>query len=429
MKKSLLFAAFAVFAMCAQAQDPAEWTFNAENVEVGSYAPGTDVVSGIYTFTCTKKSWDVDANNARFSNDTTVVYPQRIKAKGKDCIIKIEAPSAGTLIFGARTGSNSETTRTLVATQAGAELYNAVVQEADTMEHEYGVTPKAYYTTNVAVPAAGTVEVTMPAGNLNYYFIQFTADAVEDPEKPDTPDTPETPDTPVDPQPTDDNILNPALLTAGDYAETTTFGIYTMVVVPGTEETKPWTIDTSNARFSHDPDTQFTHRFKPNGKNNYISVAVPEAGTLTICSRTGSSSATDRNMVVAQGENALFDEFITDELVPNDNYSKVYKTSVVKVPAAGEVTITNPVNSINYYYIEFKNDAGVKHVFDLNKVFMSNNVVAAAGAEKVLVYDATGRLVRVANAQEVDLSKVAGGIYIVKAVYANGETQTLKVRK
>ena len=71
----------------------------------------------------------------------------------------------------------------------------------------------------------------------------------------------------------------------------------------------------------------------------------------------------------------------------------------------------------------------MKHVFDLNKVFMSNNVVAAAGAEKVLVYDATGRLVRVANAQEIDLSKVAGGIYIVKAVYANGETQTLKVRR
>lgn len=428
MKKTLLFAAFAAFVMCAQAQDPAEWSFNAESVEIGMYSPGTDVVSGIYTFTSTKKGWEVDGGKEdRFSNDTTVIYTQRIKAKGKDCILKVEAPSAGTIIFGARTGNNSDTSRTLVATQAGTELYNAVVCEADTMEHEYGVTPKAYYTTNVAVPAAGTVEVTMPTGNLNYYFIQFTAEAVEDPDPDPTPD-PE-PDPEPDPQPTDDYVLNPALLTAGDYTETTTFGIYTMIIVPGTEETKPWTIDTSNARFSHDPDTQFTHRFKPNGKNNYISVAVPEAGTLTICSRTGSSSATDRNMVVTQGENVLFDEFITDELVPNDNYSKVYKTSTVSVPAAGEVTITNPVNSINYYYISFTNGAGVKQVFDLNKVFMSNNVVAADGAQKVLVYDATGRLVRVVNAQEVDLNKVARGIYIVKAVYANGETQTIKVRR
>lgn len=422
MKKSLLFVAFAAFAMCSQAQDPAEWTFNAESVEAGTYDPGTDVVSGIYTFTSTKKAWEVDANKARFSNDSTVQYTQRIKAKGKDCIINIEAPSAGTIVFGARTGSNSDESRTLVATQNGTELYNAVVCEADTMEHEYGTTPKAYYTTNVAVPAAGTVEVTMPTGNLNYYFIQFTTEVVDDPENPN-------PDPDPDPQPTDDYVLNPALLTEGDYTENYTTGIYTMVIVPGTDETKPWTIDTSNARFSHDPDTQFTHRFKPNGKNNYISVAVPTAGTLTICSRTGSSSATDRNMVVTQGETVLFDEFITDELVPNDNHSKVYKTSVVTVPAAGEVTITNPVNSINYYYIEFKDNTGVKHVYDLNKVFISNNVVAANGAQKVLVYDATGRLVRTANAQEVDLNSVARGIYIVKAVYANGATQTLKVRR
>ena len=60
---------------------------------------------------------------------------------------------------------------------------------------------------------------------------------------------------------------------------------------------------------------------------------------------------------------------------------------------------------------------------------MSNNVVAANGAQKLMVYDATGRLVRVANAQEVDLNKVARGVYIVKAVYANGETQTVKVRR
>lgn len=423
MKKTLLFAAFALFTLCAQAQDPSEWTFNAENIEIGTYSE--DVVNGIYTFVCNGKTWEVDDNKARFSNDTTVQYTRRIKAKSKNNSIRIEAPSAGTIIFGARTGSNSDTSRTLVATQNGTELYNAIVQEADTVDHVYGETPRAYYTTNVAVPAAGTVEVTMPTGNLNYYYIQFTAEAVEDPDPDPTPDPDPDPD--PDPQPTSELILDPAVIGANTFDADYTSGIFTLVVVPGTDETKPWVVDTNNAKFDVAGTTEpFTHRLKPGGANNYISVAVPQAGTLLICPRSGNKDATDRNMVVAQGEEVLLDVIVADEQAVD----KVYPSYSVNIAQAGEVTITNPVNAINYYYIEFKaGDSGVKHVCNLGKLFMSNNVVAANGAETLYVYNVLGRLVGTANADEMDLNKMARGIYIVKAVYADGSSQTLKVRR
>lgn len=225
---------------------PTGWDFNAANLAVNSYT--TNINEGIYTFVCSDKPWDVDKNNARFAPDSTVVYTQRIKAKGKSCMINIEAPSAGTLTFGVRTGNNSDVTRTLFVTQNGTEIYNQVILESDTLAHEAGA-PKAYNVHTVAVPAAGTVVVSMPTGNLNYYFITF-----------------------------------------------------------------------------------------------------------------------------------------------NDG-------------------------------------SGVEQVLDLDKLFMSNNVVVANGAAKVYVYDMVGRLVATANASEVDLNNAARGIYVVKAVYADGKTATLKVRR
>ena len=208
-----------------------------------------DVVSGIYTFLCNGKTWEVDANTARFANDSTIQYTQRIKAKSKSNTISIACPEAGTLTFGVRSGSNSDVTRTLVATQNGAELYNQLVLESDTLEHGKGA-PRAYLTHEVTVPAAGEVTVTMPTGNLNYYFISFS-----------------------------------------------------------------------------------------NGQS------------------------------------------------------------------------------------------GVQQVLDLGKLFMSGNVVIADGAARLYVYDIVGKLVATANASELDLNRVSRGIYIIKAVYADGRTQTLKVRR
>lgn len=423
MKKLLLFAVLAVSAICVQAQTADEWTFDPSQFTEGAYSE--DLTHGIFTFVCNGKTWELDANKARFSSDTTIVRTHRIKAKSKNNSIKIEAPAAGSIIFCARTGSNSDFARTLVATQGGTELYNAVVCENDTVVHGEG-TPRAYYETVVNVPAAGTVEVTMPTGNLNYYYIQFTTDEVVDPD-PENPDDPVDPDPedPADPQPTDNYILNPALIGENTFDTDYTTGIFTLVVVPGTDETKPWVVDANKANFSYDSSVQHTYRIKPGGANNYVKVAAPEAGTLLICPRSGNKDATDRNVVVAQGETVLLDQIVADAQAVD----KVYPSYEVAIPAAGEVTITNPTNAINYYYIEFKSGSGVKHVMNLDKAYMSNNVVVANGAEKLYVYNTVGRLVRVVNAEEADLNNIARGIYIVKAVYDNGETQTIKVRR
>ena len=425
MKKSLLFAAFAAFAMCAQAQDPAEWTLDAATLEIGTYSE--DFTSGIYTFVCNGKTWEIDANTARFSNDSTVQYTQRVKAKSKNNSIRIEAPQAGTLIFGARTGSNSATDRTLVAKQNGVELYNAVVQEADTMEHVYGETPKAYLTTNVAVPAAGTVEVTMPAGNLNYYFIQFTTGEVVNPDTPDTPETPDTPDTPDTPVvPADGNIFDPAVVGENTFDANYEYGIYTLVVVDAGEDTKPWVLDANKATYDYDTTVQHTHRIKSGNTHNYFTVNAPTAGELLICPRSGNKDAADRNVIVEQGGVELLNQIVKDA----DAVDKVYPAYKVNVPTAGVVTISNPTGAMNYYYISFsQGGTGVKHTWDASKPFICNNRVAAAGAEKVYVYNVLGRLVRTANAEEVDLNDMARGIYVVKAVYADGKAQTVKVRR
>lgn len=109
---------------------------------------------------------------------------------------------------------------------------------------------------------------------------------------------------------------------------------------------------------------------------------------------------------------------------------RAYLTHEVAVPAAGEVTVTMPTGNLNYYFISFSNgQSGVQQVLDLGKLFMSGNVVIADGAARLYVYDIVGKLVATANASELDLNRVSRGIYIIKAVYADGRTQTLKVRR
>ena len=107
-----------------------DWVFDAASLAAQAYSE--DIVSGIYTFLCNGKTWEVDANTARFANDSTVQYTQRIKAKSKNNTISIACPDAGTLTFGVRSGKNDDVTRTLVASQNGTEIYNQLVLESDT---------------------------------------------------------------------------------------------------------------------------------------------------------------------------------------------------------------------------------------------------------------------------------------------------------
>jgi hypothetical protein len=115
-----------------------------------------------------------------------------------------------------------------------------------------------------------------------------------------------------------------------------------------------------------DEETQekFTHRLKTGGKSsskNALSMTVAEAGTLKIYVRTGSNSATDRNLVLTQDGVELFNQVIQEsdaikvkgmDSSDPDKETNVYP--IISVPvAAGTVAITYPTNSLNFYAFEF----------------------------------------------------------------------------
>lgn len=109
---------------------------------------------------------------------------------------------------------------------------------------------------------------------------------------------------------------------------------------------------------------KFTHRLKTGGKSsskNALSMTVAEAGTLKIYVRTGSNSATDRNLVLTQDGVELFNQVIQEsdaikvkgmDSSDPDKETNVYP--IISVPvAAGTVAITYPTNSLNFYAFEF----------------------------------------------------------------------------
>ena len=101
---------------------------------------------------------------------------------------------------------------------------------------------------------------------------------------------------------------------------------------------------------------KFTHRLKTGGKSsnkNGLSLTIPSAGTLKVYVRTGSNSATDRNIVLTQGSSELYNKVVQEsdvtETIDDTNVYPVISVSVV----AGTVEVTYPVNSLNFYGFEF----------------------------------------------------------------------------
>ena len=79
-------------------------------------------------------------------------------------------------------------------------------------------------------------------------------------------------------------------------------------------------IDANNGYFGTADDFQkFTHRLKSGAKSQgagklcQISVTIPSNGELKIYARTGSNSATDRNVVVTQNGESLYNEIVKED--------------------------------------------------------------------------------------------------------------------
>lgn len=117
----------------------------------------------------------------------------------------------------------------------------------------------------------------------------------------------------------------------------------------------------------------FSYRLKSGGKSltkNNLTLTVPSDGTLKVYVRTGSFSATDRNVVLTQnGTELVYKILLESEAVSVpmtvDNETKDTKVfPVISVPVKqGDVAITYPVNSVNFYGFELvKTGTGISSV-------------------------------------------------------------------
>lgn len=97
---------------------------------------------------------------------------------------------------------------------------------------------------------------------------------------------------------------------------------------------------------------------------NSIEIDVYSAGTLAIAARTGSNSATDRNIVVKQGETELLNHILLESEAVQVAMSSEDPTDLTNVypiltcpVVGGKVIISYPVNGINIYAISLGDGA------------------------------------------------------------------------
>ena len=154
----------------------------------------------------------------------------------------------------------------------------------------------------------------------------------------------------------------------------------TSFVVKVVDDVAKFALDGNKSWFgtSADDAQQFTHRLKSGaksqtaeGKRNQLELTIPSAGKLTVYPRTGSNSATDRNMVITQSGETLYDAVVEEANAikvdlgekddeGNPKQTNLYPGITVDV-VAGTVIITHPNGSMNYYAFEFvEGTTGIK---------------------------------------------------------------------
>lgn len=129
------------------------------------------------------------------------------------------------------------------------------------------------------------------------------------------------------------------------------------LVLKVTDTNKKIAIDANNCLFgtSASDTVRFALRMKTGGKSsssNMLTLTVPSDGTLKIYARTGSNSATDRNIVVTGQSEVINKILLEEDTVNGTTYHKKTYLPVSATVTAGTYTITYPVSSINIYGIE-----------------------------------------------------------------------------
>lgn len=175
---------------------------------------------------------------------------------------------------------------------------------------------------------------------------------------------------------------------------------------------------------------KYDYRLKTGGKSSSksgLQISVETDGVLYVYVRTGSSSATDRSLVLTQNEVELFNSPIADDItagkadIDADNLNKPIYIPVVVAVKAGDIKVEYPVGALNFYGIKFIKDGVVPEGY----------AYEAVTATPVNTIEANGEVVSVEyyNAVGVQVEVPVKGVNIVKTTYSNGAVKTTKTVK
>lgn len=141
------------------------------------------------------------------------------------------------------------------------------------------------------------------------------------------------------------------------------------LVLKVTDEVGKLAVDANSAYFgTPESYVSFGYRLKTGGKSsskNNLTLTLPVDGTLKVYARTGSSGATDRNVILTQNETELANKIVLESEAVKATIDGVEKNvyPVITVEAKkGDVAITYPVGSINFYAFELVTAAGVSTI-------------------------------------------------------------------
>lgn len=185
---------------------------------------------------------------------------------------------------------------------------------------------------------------------------------------------------------------------------------------------KAYFYDGDLANATLDNSTTYDFRLKLGGKSNVdkgerlIVLNANKAGVLKLAVRTGKNDDITRTMIVLQGGKEIFNKVIKEDdakVVPNpteekpDATTNIYPYQTIEVEA-GEVTITAPINSLNFYAFIWTPEGAGNSISDANT---DKGAVVSSVA-----YDLTGRKV----------SSETKGIIVKRLTYENGSVETVK---
>ena len=153
--------------------------------------------------------------------------------------------------------------------------------------------------------------------------------------------------------------------TAGSWSNGHTWEVGESFEVKLVDTKGKFQIDANNAYFgTAENHVKLQSRLKTGGKTaesgeNSIEITMYKSGKLNIAARTGSNSATDRNIIIKQNGNTLLDHVLLEsEAIEVEGLDSKEPTKLTKIypilscdVTAGTVIISYPVNAINIYAI------------------------------------------------------------------------------